>query len=226
MRASGEAISRAAAALARYGLGVVGAFHPDASDGSPEGTGTLVLVGGQGDAMWRIFTQSPEFVDGRPDPLDRWSRRVIEDVATGLDARALFPFGGPPWLPFPRWAERGEGARPSPVAMLVSASRGLWLSYRGALAFPDRLALAPPASGDPCRACPQPCRSACPVGAFTAAGYDLARCLAHVRSRAGRACHEEGCRVRHACPAGAAARPSAAQCRFHMEALIASHDGG
>ena len=40
------------------------------------------------------------------DPLDRWSRRLIERLARELGGRALFPFGGPPFLPFQRWASQ------------------------------------------------------------------------------------------------------------------------
>lgn len=211
---------RLAAALAPHGLAAVGAFHPDEGDGVPEGIATLVLVGAQGDGMWRAFTASPEFADGRPDPLDRWSRRVLEGVADDLGARALFPFGGRPWLPFQRWAARGEGAQPSPVGMQVSPARGLWLAYRGALGLPERLALPAPPGPAPCPACPAPCLVACPVDAFAGGTYDVSRCVAHITSAAGRACREGGCLVRHACPAGRGAVPPRRQSAFHMAAFI------
>lgn len=210
---------RLAAALAPHGLAPVGAFHPAGEDGVPAGIATLVLVGADGARLWPVFTASPEFGDGAPDPLDRWSRRVLGAVAAGLGARALFPFDGPPYLPFQRWAARGEGARPSPVAMQVSPGRGLWLSYRGALGLAARLELAP-AAPPPCPSCSAPCRTACPVDAFAGGAYDVAGCLAHITSAAGRACREGGCLVRHACPAGRATAPPRAQSAFHMRAFI------
>lgn len=213
-------IEALAAALARHGLAPVGAFHPAEDDGLPEGTGTLVLVGARGVGLWRAFTATPEFADMRPDPLDRWSRRVIEGIAREAGARALFPFDGPPWLPFPRWAVRGEGARPSPVGMQVSPARGLWLSYRGALAFAGRLDLPAIRENHPCSGCPAPCLTTCPAGAFAGGTYDVDRCAAHVASPEGRACREGGCLVRHACPAGRAATPPAAQSAFHMSAFL------
>ena len=215
-------------ALARHGLAPAGAFHPTGADGVLEGIATLVLVGGRtgtGEGLWRAFTASPEFADGLADPLDRWSRRVLEAIAAERDGRALFPFDGPPWLPFPRWAARGEGARPSPVGMQVSPSRGLWLSYRGALGFTRRLDLPPVAEAHPCPACPAPCRTACPVDAFAGGAYDVDRCAAHVGSSGGRACREGGCLVRHACPAGRAAAPPAAQSAFHMAAFLRARPG-
>ena len=51
-------------------------------------------------------------------------------------ATALFPFGGPPWLPFPAWARRTGRAWDSPVGLLVQRRPGLFVSYRGALALP------------------------------------------------------------------------------------------
>jgi len=207
-------------ALAPHGLAAVGVFHPEPGDGAPEGVATLALVGARGDALWRVFTASAEFADGAADPLDRWSRRVLEQVAAELDAQALFPFGGPPHQPFQRWAARGEPAFPSPVGMQVSAERGLWVSYRGALGFAGRLAIARPAPRAPCRGCPAPCQSACPVNAFAGGVYNVPRCVAHITSPAGAACRRQGCLVRHACPPGKAATPPGAQCGFHMEAFI------
>lgn len=209
-----------AAALGPHGLAAVGAFHPAEGDGVPAHVATLVLVGAEGAELWPRFTASPEFADGRPDPLDRWSRRVLEAVAADLGARAFFPFGGPPYLPFQRWAARGEGAHPSPVGMQVSPARGLWLSYRGALGLAERLPLRPAAETSPCEPCPAPCLTACPVDAFAGGAYDVDRCVAHITRPEGRACREGGCLVRHACPAGRAATPPRAQCAFHMEAFI------
>lgn len=208
------------AALASHGLAAVGAFHPAQGDGVPGGIATLVLIGARGGALWSAFTASPECADGGPDPLDRWSRRVLDSIGASLGARPLFPFDGPPWLPFQRWAARGEGAAPSPVGMQVSPARGLWLSYRGALGFPVDLKLGRPHADPPCPACPAPCLTACPADAFASGRYDVERCVAHITSAQGRACREGGCRVRHACPAGRAATPPRAQCGFHMQAFI------
>jgi hypothetical protein len=207
-------------ALERHGLAVVGSFHPSADDRLPAEIGTLVLVGARDRAMWKAFRASPESGDGQPHPMDRWSRRVLDAVAAGLGARAFYPFGGPPWMPFQRWAERGEGACPSPVGMQVSAARGLWVSYRGALGFPGRISVADPVRASPCHGCAAPCLTACPVDAFAAGRYDVARCAAHITSPAGTECRSTGCLVRHACPAGRGKAPPAEQCAFHMEAFI------
>lgn len=214
---TGDMVARAAAAA---GLGVVGAFHPQAGDGAPEGVGTICLLGALGGRMWEVFSGSPEASDGRPDPLDRWSRRVIGNLAADLGAVALYPFGGPPYQPFQRWAARGEGAVVSPVAMQVTPARGLWASYRGALGFREPVALAGRESANPCPACPAPCLTACPVDAFAGGAYDVPRCVAHITSPAGAACREGGCLVRHACPAGRDATPPAEQRRFHMDAFV------
>jgi hypothetical protein len=216
-RMTGDLVARAAAAT---GLGVVGAFHSQAGDGAPEGVGTIFLLGARRDRMWEVFRAGPEAADGRPDPLDRWSRRVIGSLAADLGAVALYPFGGPPYQPFQRWAARGEGAMVSPVAMQATPARGLWASYRGALGFRRQIALPRREGAGPCPACPAPCLTACPVDAFAGGVYDVERCVAHITSPAGAVCREGGCLVRHACPAGRDRAPPADQRRFNMEAFI------
>lgn len=216
-----------AAALARHGLTARGGFHAKSSDRVPplpysQPARTLVLAGNVGPAMWRVCAAAPEFSDGRPDPLDRWSRRILESVAVELGAAALFPFGGPPYHPFVPWAKRAEAVGESPLGILIHPDHGLWHAYRGALAFPQRLDLPPrDMRAIPCLTCSdKPCLSACPVGAFTAAGYDVPRCVKHISTEAGADCMGEGCRARRACPVGRGAHYEPAQSRFHMEAFL------
>ncbi len=199
------------------GLAVLGAFHPVVGDGAPPGCGTLVLLGPQGPGFWAVFRASAEFGDGAPDPLNRWSERVIGALAAALGGMALFPFGGPPWPPFTAWARRSGEAWDSPVGLLVHSRHGLFVSYRGALALPARLAL-PAAVARPCDACAKPCLGACPVGALSGDGYDLAACHGWLDGAAGRDCLDRGCAVRRACPVGRDLRPEA-QSAFHMRAF-------
>ena len=174
-------------AVEAEGLASRGAFHVAADDAVPPFTdgvcaATLVLVGNMGSGMWAAFSASEEAADGAPDALDRWSRRVVSRLADSLGGGAHFPFGGPPWLPFIRWAQRAGPVHPSPIGPLVHPDFGLWHAYRGAIAFRERLDL--PSRDDrasPCETCAdRPCLSSCPVGAFSASGYDVARCVAHI----------------------------------------------
>ena len=215
-----QAEDRVNRAAGEEGLAVAGAIQVEAGGGAPEGIETICLLGADRDRMWAVFAASPEAADGGPHPLDRWSRRVIERLADKLGAVALFPFGGPPYQPFQRWAARGEAAIASPVAMQVTGGRGLWTSYRGALGFREPVAVAEQGRENPCLGCPAPCLTACPVDAFASGSYDVPRCVAHITSPHGAACREGGCLVRHACPAGRDAAPPAEQCRFHMDAFI------
>lgn len=214
--------ARIAEALDAAGLTARGGFHPEPADavpGLPDGrpAGTLVLAGTVGGESWARFRRSPEAMDGEADPLDRWSRRIVEEVARSFDAVPLFPFGRP-YLPFQRWAMRAEAVAPSPLGILIHPDYGLWHAYRGALAFAGRLSLpAPDRRPRPCDTCEgRPCLSACPVGAFTGKGYDAQKCLGHLEAPTGSDCLAESCRARRACPVGVPYRYRAEQSVFHM----------
>lgn len=218
-----------ASALRNSGLAWRGAFHPAPDDQVPKlpdgaEAGTLVLLGFAGREGWPAFAASPEAADGKPNPLDRFSRRVIGALAEAVGGAALFPFGGPPWLPFQRWARRAEPLFPSPLGLLIHPEWGLWHSFRGAVALRERLDLSPlPAAEHPCEACVgRPCLNACPVGAFTPAGYDVAACAAHIAAPEGADCMERGCAARLACPVGAAHRYPPDAASFFMRAFRAA----
>ncbi|NKX45375.1 ferredoxin [Roseicyclus persicicus] len=207
------------ARLAPHSLAVFGGVHPGPDDGAPEGCATLLLLGPDEPGFWAHVTAEPEFADGRPDPLDRWSRRVIGRLACDLGAKALFPFGGPPWRPFLAWATRSGRAWVSPVGLLVHDRAGLMVSYRGALALRGRLDLPAPPPAPPCDGCARPCVTACPVGALTPAGYDVGACHAFLDTGAGRECLDRGCRARRACPVSAGYGRRTEQSAFHMRSF-------
>lgn len=200
--------------LSHFGLQVLGHCPTVPADGV--GDGTLHMIGPDEPRFWSVFAASPEYADGAPDPLDRWSRRVLDDVAQAHGGRAIFPFGGPPYAPFYTWALRTGRAWPSPIGFLVHDTAGLFVSFRGAILIPDTVEAT--GTAQPCETCAQPCKSACPVGAFDN-GYDVAACKAHVASDAGVLCRTQGCRARAACPVGQGLRLPE-QAAFHMEAFL------
>lgn len=180
-------------------------------------SGTLVLIGPDEPAFWPIFEASPEYLDADPDAMDRWSRRVLDDLAQDLGAEALFPFGGEPFHPFYTWALRSGRFWASPIGFLVHENRGLMVSFRGALLF-DKVLQPPTEATSPCSTCAeQPCRTTCPVAAFDG-GYDVAACKSHLSSDAGVNCMSGGCLARRACPIGQGRRMPA-QSGFHMKAF-------
>lgn len=209
------ALSEITARLAPHCLEILGGFRVDADEeGLPKGTRTLLMLGPREPGFWPHLTSQPEW-DGTPDPVDRWSRRVIGQLACDLGAKALFPFGGPPYHPFYRWALRTGRVWDSPVRLLVHETQGLMVSFRGALALKGALDLPrPPAR--PCDSCEgKPCLSACPSGALGAAGYDVPACHAYLAS-GDRDCMKAGCLVRRACPAGHGYARMPEQSAYHM----------
>ena len=204
-----------AAAKARH-LTILGGFHPTAKDATPEGCQTVLMLGPDEPSFWPHLSASPEYKSADPDPVDRWSVRVIGAWAEELNARALYPFGGPPYLPFFDWALRTGRIHASPIRLLVHDAAGLFVSFRGALALPWRVDL-PPAPPSPCMSCAdQPCRSACPVDALDGAGYDVPACKRYLHSRPGADCMTQGCAARRACPVSQQVGRLPAQSEHHM----------
>lgn len=217
-----------ASRIRNTGLAVRGAFHVEEDDGVPGGGAglerTLILIGNAGSRFWYEFEQSTEYQDGGPDPLDRWSERVITGLGRELDAHPLFPFKGPPYYPFQRWARRAESVTPSPLGMLIHPDFGLWHAYRGALVVDRRLEglAAKVETPSPCLSCrDQPCLSACPVDAFGPGGFDSDGCAVHLSGD--NACLDQGCLARNACPAGKPFRYMREQHRFHLAAFHRAH---
>ena len=205
--------------LAGYGLIPRGGFHPVPEDEVPGAAATLILVGNAGPAMWREFANMPFDI---PNALDHWSTCAIDAVAANVGATALYPFGGPPYLPFQRWAQKAEPVHSSPLGVLIHPEYGLWHAYRGALAFAGRIAVPPRADEPkPCDTCTdRPCLATCPVGAFTGETYDVPACVAHIETPAGADCAALGCRARRACPVGRDYAYEPNQAAFHMRAFL------
>jgi hypothetical protein len=183
----------------------------------PDGADTIALVGPDEPRFWGIFCQSDEYRDGDSNPLDRWSRRVVSQIAEAVGGAPLFPFGGAPYAPFFTWAVQSGRCWGSPIGFLVHDEAGLFVSFRGAIRMSGQVL---PATGPkPCDSCAgTPCATACPVGAFND-GYDVVACKTHVASEAGQDCRTAGCLARRACPIGQGNRLPA-QAAFHMEAFL------
>lgn len=214
-------------ALAGHGLELRGGFPPDDHDLSELGEGAgaatqVVIVGNAGRAMHTVFAASAEARDGRPNPLDRWTRRAVDAIAAVSGARAVYPFDGPPWLPFQRWAMRADPAlHVSPTGILIHPDYGLWHALRAALLLEEPLPLpAPVPRPAPCAACAaKPCLTACPVDAIRPDEFRVGDCRAYLGTLSGQGCMMLGCAARRACPVGGAYAYGQAQATFHMRAF-------
>lgn len=209
------------ARLTELGLVLRGGFHPlpeDAVPALPDGTTTttLLMVGSVGPMFWEQVRQAPEAAG--PDPINRWTERVLGDLADAV----LFPFHGPSYHPFQRWARRADPElATSPLGILIHPEFGLWHALRAALQFRQRLEL-PAATGrpSPCTSCAdRPCLNTCPVDAFGAHGYAVATCRTYLGTLSGQPCMIQGCQARLACPIGKAYRHRGGQAQHHMRAF-------
>ena len=201
-----------AQAVAPHGLAVMGA--------APDGSGTVVLLGADV-GFWQVLTKAREYLDGYPDPVDRWSLRVVSEIADQFGAKPIFPFGGPPYAPFVDWAKASGRAWPSPVGMLVHDTAGLMISFRGAMWFSGALDWPKPSGSSPCETCiDRACTVACPIGALTGhTPYDLTACHEFLDTEAGETCMSNGCAARCACPVSRRFGRPAVQSAHHIRAF-------
>jgi Fe-S-cluster-containing hydrogenase component 2 len=105
--------------------------------------------------------------------------------------------------------------------MLVHDTFGMMISYRGALAFDQKINLPTGNSASPCNTCAtKPCLTACPVNAITSEnGYNVATCHAHLNTKAGETCMTQACRIRTSCPVSIAVTRETAHNLLHMRAF-------
>ena len=202
-----------------------GGFHPNDADLIPGDVETCILVGNAGIQFWRSFTAE------RPagsDPVEAWTKKVLEKIAADFSAEVLLPFTGPPFLPFLKWAKRSEPVTESPIGPLIHPVFGLWHAYRGLLLFQEKIDLPETASRNgnalgpsPCDTCAdQPCLQACPVKAVNGDIFDVSACAGFISSVEGGDCLATGCRARRACPVGQNCVYSPAQAAHHMQFFL------
>lgn len=221
------AATRLSKKLVAAGFLGLGGFHPEPGDAVPDIPGqgpaaTVLMIGSAGPALWAAFTASPEYSDTRPDPLDRFTRRALAGLAGDFGLLALFPFDGPPYFPFQRWALRCGGFSQSPLGVLAHHRYGPWAGLRAAFLSSESFGRFEKAGADgPCPTCVEkPCIAACPVGAISLeTGYDVPGCRDHMRSQPDADCWS-GCLARRACPFGIDDRQSPENARYHMENYV------
>lgn len=212
--------------LLQYGLFTRGVTRLTAAEietyGFAADKPVLLLVGNIGSSYWPIFSQSAEYLDGAADPLDRWSQRVANEIASELPVQPVYPFVGPPYYPFQQWAQRAESLAQSPVGVMMHPEYGLWHSYRFALLGSEfDVTQQPLQAGSPCLDCVgQPCLHRCPVDAFDGNGYDVDRCADFLLQTPQAECRSRGCLARYACPVATELSYLPEQGKFHLDAFL------
>ncbi len=204
--------------LNKKSLDIVGSFNPERSDNVCSKVRTILLVGPKESFFWDVFKKSSEYRENEENPLDRWSKKTIEEIAIKLNARSFFPFEAP-FQPFIDWAKKCSTMGSSPVHLLVHKEKGLFISFRGALGI-DEYIESTNNSKDICTPCEKPCLTACPVSALNQDGYNVIRCKEYLNTAIGQECRD-GCLVRRSCPFGHNLRLKE-QSNFHMDAFLSN----
>jgi hypothetical protein len=227
------------ARLATHGLNLVGTARPEVYDAAvppSHALGTLVpeartaiVIGNGGGAFWhgfRTFCDAHPGWEGQPDPLDAYTRRIVEEVAAPFVGalagpfRFLYPFRFPEDpISFMRLADCAGLGRPSLVGVLVHPTYGPWIALRAAILVAESFTLPRATDGfDPCPTCTErACIAACPANAVTARGWDIPAC-AESRARPDDPCATR-CHARFECVIGRAHRyPADALAHHHGRA--------
>lgn len=200
--------------LEPLGLRPVGAMRPDNATPAP----VIVPIAPNEPKFWQVFRTSPEFADGADHPMDRWSERVITDLAVKMGASAYFPFSGPPYYPFFDWALATGRVHQSPICLAVDHRAGLFVAFRGAIGLAHDID-APEPTNHPCDGCDAPCATSCPIGAFDTGVYAADACTQHITSQAGTQCWQGGCLARRSCPLTRQTQRIAEHAQFHLRAF-------
>jgi hypothetical protein len=186
------------------------------------GAAGALIVGSGGPTFFDRFAGAAEAVDGAPNPLDRYTRRVVEPAVAGaLDplgvGRAIhFPFGNHPLIPFQRLGRAAGLGGPGPLGLQIHPTYGAWWAYRALVLVGCALPVLP-APGDGCAGCDAPCVAACPAGAVARTGFGVSAC--HGRRLVAEPCRLS-CVARIACVRGPQHRYSDAELAFHMAASM------
>ena len=203
--------------LSSNGLEIVGAFRPNIDTQELEEVETMLMIGPKEPIFWEIFKKSKEYIDGKSNPLDRWSKRILKAIAKKQKSKAYFPFDKDKNWPFYSWALECEEINSSPVKLLVHNEKGLFISFRGALGLSYKIDSATNAKSV-CMDCSRPCEKSCPVDALNSEGYDVKRCIDYISTSSGKDCLS-GCLVRRSCPYGSSLQPPD-QSAFHMNSFL------
>jgi len=180
-------------------------------------TGSIILLGPHEPSYWPAISDSPEWQDGRPDPVDRWSRRIIERLAQVTGSKPHFPFGKQP-APLLKWALASDRAQQSLVGSAIQADAGLLASYRGALALNKSIRVSP--CKNPCPSGAKPYMTAFPAGIITYSNYDLNTCWGYMRAVSEQSCLFAGYIADRACPISSLHPRMAEQSAYHMQQFL------
>lgn len=182
---------------------------------------TVALIGNVGSSIWPFFSDARKNRVGLS--LDQWTEDVIGAVARKFGNRVVYPFEGPPFHPFTRWAIRTGTLFPSPIGLTIHPTFGLWHAFRAALLFNDKVDFDDLDIESPCVSCTtRACLSTCPVDAFGEDGYQFKACLNYLAGNRN-TCRSNGCDARKACPIGRAFHYEPDHAAFHMEQLLKAH---
>ena len=224
--------------LNELGMAVLGGFYlrPEEAAQFTRSSGAVagLVVSSHGRSMWQVFQKSSFYADQLPNPLDRWTKSVLEKLSLKTRTELALPFDRP-FPPIQEWTKRATGISNSPLGILMHPRYGLWFGLRGVFFFKvnvenqdvNKLIHRQFNDNKPCDLCVEkPCLSGCPVSAFDESGLNVNTCFSHLAKTISSSfepdCLSNGCAAREACPVGNEYRYCSEQMHFHMKSYYSS----
>lgn len=242
---SADLLRKIRAAAAPFGLNLiaaipasrydaaVGAAYRSAAFGKSFANRSIIVIANGGGDFWRAFIRwagaHPGWT-GRANPLDDFTRRIVEDemlpvvAAAGVDCVSVYPFmSGAPTLNFMELGKLAGIAGPSLLGVVVNPTYGPWIAFRAALIVDAVIDAPGDAHGfDPCPGCTaRTCIPACPTRAVVyPTGWDVPRCLAFRVENEPRCAPR--CDARAACVLGPEHRYPPDELEYHQRRALAA----
>ena len=89
-----------------------------------------MLIGPKEPFFWNVFKKSSECRDNKENPLDRSSKKTVDEIAIKSNSRSFFPFEAP-FQPFIDWAKKCSTMGSSPVRLWYIQRRAYLFLFEG-----------------------------------------------------------------------------------------------
>lgn len=174
----------------------------------------LLLLGHGGQVLWDAVKSSGI---SSANPIDDFTKQTIKDFFRLQHPKAQFQilYPGEPLIPLQQLGDLAGWHFQSPFMVGVNDVWGSWYAYRAVVIANTQFQPSEKADfQSSCKTCQdKPCLDACPSGAVSENGLDMAKCTQYRKVSDSRC--QDICHARVACPVGRSHQYKNEQIRYH-----------